>query len=82
MKVGQLLELLSNFDDDVEVLIAEDSDTIGFKELDDEMSFGTFSKIDGKIEFGVPEINEELARMGFDEDDIVIGDEAIVLYLF
>lgn len=75
MKVKNLIEHLLKQDPERIVILSVDSEGNSFAELNDIQPM----QYDGE-KIGFSEINDGLRAMGFDEDDIVKGEKALIFW--
>jgi hypothetical protein len=77
MTVAELIEVLQTADPDAIVVLATDAEANSYMELND---VDVDLVIDDDGEIGLGELTPDLEEAGFDEDDIVDGEDCVVLY--
>ena len=81
MTVKQLIEELSKLNPEAIVVKASDDEGNSYQEVTEVNTNNAISNPgEYYVEFGFLELNEQLIREGFTEEDLVEGPEAVVLY--
>ena len=79
MKVKELIEILKKLDQEALVVMSRDAEGNGYEKMSGDVSTGmVFDSDEGTI--GYPELDDELRKAGYGEDDIIEGTPCVVLW--
>ena len=79
MKVGQLIEELKKINPEKVVVLSGDSEGNDYREMS-EIEWENIVFNEEESEVGFEYLSEELKDEGYDEEDIIEGEKAIVFY--